>query len=220
MSHEENRPEDLKALEAALAALVPRSDRLDRDRLMFLAGQATGSQPRAAVSRPWAWPAAFSAMTALAASLLLMLVTRPGPQIVERIVEVPVQAAPGGGQAASDPGSLLAGEKSGPPWPGPLAAGSPSVDQTALALGPLLRLRLSELSGRLDGTTDAAWLDQVFALNGGSRNAAPRGPVTQESPETPVPYGQLRERLLERPAGSPAARPPVPGIFGFPGARS
>jgi len=219
MSQEENQPEDLKALEAALAALVPRGDRLDRDRLMFLAGQAAGSQPRAARHR-WAWPAAFSAMTAAAASLLVIVAARPGPQIVERIVEVPVPAAPGSGQGGSDARSLLAGAKSGHPWPGPLAAGSPSSDETALALGPLLRLRLSELSGRLAATTDAAWLDQVLALNGVSRNAASQGPGTQEAPETPVPYGELRERLLEAPAASPAGVPPVPGILGFPGARS
>jgi len=218
MSQEENRPEDLKALEAALAALVPRSDRLDRDRLMFLAGQAAASQPAAALSRRWVWPSAFSAMTAVAASLLAMLVVRPGPQIVERIVEVPVQSASGNGQGESDARSLLAGGKSSYSLPESSPAKTPS--ETASALGPLARFRSMEMSGQPAVTTDAAWLDQVFALNAGSRSAAGQGPVTQESPETPVPYGQLRERLLERPAGSPAGVPPVPGIFGFQGARS
>ena len=36
---EEKKQDDLKSFEAALAGLVPRTDRLDRDRLMFLAGQ-------------------------------------------------------------------------------------------------------------------------------------------------------------------------------------
>jgi hypothetical protein len=102
--------EGLKAFEAALAALVPRTYRLDRDRLMFLAGQQSriGFQPveqsrvgqaersptnygekthggtALRLSHPtataWAWPAAFSAMTAVAAALAIMLAIRPtGP---------------------------------------------------------------------------------------------------------------------------------------------
>ncbi|MHB1034625.1 MAG: hypothetical protein ACYC35_04580 [Pirellulales bacterium] len=39
---EESLGKDLKAAEAALGSLVPRSSRIDRDRLMFLAGQAAG----------------------------------------------------------------------------------------------------------------------------------------------------------------------------------
>ena len=78
-------------------ALVPRAERLNRDRIMFLAGQAsvaskgqpagspetTGPQRRAG----WAWPAAFATMTGIAASLLLALAIRPAPQVIERFVE-------------------------------------------------------------------------------------------------------------------------------------
>ena len=101
MSREENPQEnlhDLSELEAALAALVPRAEHLNRDRLMFLAGQASTAskigqpvvEPPAARSRRragWAWPAAFAAMTGVAASLLVALAIRPAPQITERIVE-------------------------------------------------------------------------------------------------------------------------------------
>jgi hypothetical protein len=75
---------ELKSLEAKLASLSPRPDRLDRDRLMFLAGQA--SLLDAKVNRPpifgeklesRAWPAAFAAMSAVAAALLVMLIARP-----------------------------------------------------------------------------------------------------------------------------------------------
>jgi hypothetical protein len=71
----------LKPLEARLAALSPCPDRLDRDRLMFLAGQASlvdakfervrtlGSRLESGV-----WPAAFVAMSAVAATLFVMLV--------------------------------------------------------------------------------------------------------------------------------------------------
>jgi len=101
MSREENPQEnlhDLSELEAALAALVPRAEHLNRDRLMFLAGQASTAskigqpvvEPPTARSRRragWAWPAAFAAMTGVAASLLVALAIRPAPQITERIVE-------------------------------------------------------------------------------------------------------------------------------------
>src|SRR6187401_3503160 len=69
-------PHELKSFEAKLAALVPRDDRLDRERLAFLAGQAS-MNPNTRWQRHPGWPAAFAAMSALAATLLLMLVTRP-----------------------------------------------------------------------------------------------------------------------------------------------
>ncbi len=105
MSREENpRQEELSELEAALAALLPRADRLNRDRLMFLAGQASVEskirQPavgqianlpslRQVSNLPHvaAWPAAFVAMTGIAALLLVALAIRPAPPVVERIVE-------------------------------------------------------------------------------------------------------------------------------------
>jgi hypothetical protein len=76
-------PAELLLVEAGLRRLTPRDDRLDRDRLMFLAGQAspeTASSHRTRVmglrvdSR--AWPAAFAGMSAVAAVLAVMLVLR------------------------------------------------------------------------------------------------------------------------------------------------
>jgi hypothetical protein len=78
-------PGELKSLEARLMALSPRDDRLDRERHMFLAGQASvesaaspqvgrelGRRPNA-----WPWQAAFAGMTTVAATLLVVLITRP-----------------------------------------------------------------------------------------------------------------------------------------------
>jgi hypothetical protein len=63
-------------------------------------------------------------MTAVAATLLVMLASRPGPEIVERIVEVPVEAAgTTAGQddrGVSQPPSLPAA-----PERAPVAEGSP-----------------------------------------------------------------------------------------------
>lgn len=75
-------PADLMRIEDHLASLRPRQDRLDRERLLFLAGRASAAVPQPA----WrcglnlehrAWPAAFAAMTAIAAMLFGLLVSRP-----------------------------------------------------------------------------------------------------------------------------------------------
>lgn len=63
--------DDLQRFADDLARLRPREDRLDRERLAFLAGQASVSR------RGRAWPVAFGAMSAVAASLLFLLVMRP-----------------------------------------------------------------------------------------------------------------------------------------------
>lgn len=85
-----DRPKDaaLERFAAQVAALTP-SAQLDRDRLMYLAGQAS-----AGASRRWVWPAAFVGMTAVAASLLIMLALGPQPRVVERIVRVPTPVLP------------------------------------------------------------------------------------------------------------------------------
>jgi hypothetical protein len=86
MSPDEKPISDLSALEAALASLTRRADGIDRDRVMFLVGQASAAPPPTARLRTW--QAAFAAMSALAASLLVALVVQPGPQVVERFIPV------------------------------------------------------------------------------------------------------------------------------------
>ncbi len=95
MSEDQRQFDELTPFEAALAGLVPRVEGFDRERLIFLAGRAAalrdcgaGVSPacRIAGGTPaprlrWAWPAAFSAMTAVAAALLVMLCTRPAATV-------------------------------------------------------------------------------------------------------------------------------------------
>jgi hypothetical protein len=100
MSHEyENgEPQELKAVEQALAAMAPAPPRVDRDQLMFLAGAASVSpEPRVQgsgfrVQRGMVWPATSAALAATSLALAIMLVSRPAPpeRIVYRDREVPV----------------------------------------------------------------------------------------------------------------------------------
>lgn len=93
---EERLNEALRAFEAGLAALRPQPAGLDRDRLMFLAGQAAAGAadlaPTVVVSRPqpvgWRWPCAtvVSLLVAVAASSYAWF--RGGPQTVDRPVYV------------------------------------------------------------------------------------------------------------------------------------
>ena len=80
-------PTELAAFQAALERLAPTPDGINIARLLFRAGQL--SAPR----RSWAWPCAAAASMMLAVALGSVLMLRPGPQPVERIVTVYVPAA-------------------------------------------------------------------------------------------------------------------------------
>lgn len=92
MEHEELRDKELSELEAALGGLLPRPSRLDRDRLLFLAGQAsalgTPAAPKQAGGRHRLWPAVSAVSTAAAILFAVLLTVRPGPQVVREIVYV------------------------------------------------------------------------------------------------------------------------------------
>jgi hypothetical protein len=140
---------ELKALEAQLAALRPSSARIDRDRLMFLAGQASPQSPqspfaprkwrafaeRKATLRSFAerkatlWShAAAGAISAAVAVALTVAVWRPAPEVMERIVYRPA-AAPSSPEAARE--TPAASPK--PSGPAPSAPAEP-----AAPLGPRL----------------------------------------------------------------------------------
>src|SRR5437773_1641563 len=79
---EAHNPE-MKAIEAALSALSPRVERLDRDQVMYCAG-------RSSVRPGWTWPMAASLSLVALALLAGYDVFRPTPQAVERVVYVRV----------------------------------------------------------------------------------------------------------------------------------
>jgi len=76
---------DLAAFEAALLPLIPCPSTVDRDRLMFLAGQASGRRRRRGA---WLWPGTALAATLLAGTLGAILALRPQQNTAERIVYV------------------------------------------------------------------------------------------------------------------------------------
>ncbi len=77
------RPE-LSELEAVLRDLAPRPAQLDRDAVLFRAGQSAGR-------RGWFWPAATAISTGTALVLAIALACRPGPAVVERVVYLPAE---------------------------------------------------------------------------------------------------------------------------------
>lgn len=91
----EGLPAELKTVEAALAALRPRADRLDRERIMFLAGQTsmTGLKSHST----WGWPTAFAGMSAVAATLLVVVLSgfhRPNQPAIMPLARLVDMATP------------------------------------------------------------------------------------------------------------------------------
>lgn len=84
--------EDLNEVERTLRSLRPAAPQIDRDGLMFLAGQASAptaafvqtNRPRKAIF----WPSAAAAMTLVSLGLGMTLALRP-PVVIERVVQAP-----------------------------------------------------------------------------------------------------------------------------------
>jgi hypothetical protein len=92
MSAEKNTdvelPEELKSIETALRQLTPLGSQLNRDRLMYMAGQASAGQalsPASTTGRPWWKAAANRNLWPLAtAALALVCITLGGLLISQR----------------------------------------------------------------------------------------------------------------------------------------
>ena len=96
MSERKEQIADLNAIEAALASLAPAGCSVDRDRLMFLAGQASAdSLPEVHALSRWraraAWSLAMAACALVSGALGMTIGSNQSPQVVERIVKVPVE---------------------------------------------------------------------------------------------------------------------------------
>jgi hypothetical protein len=76
---------ELNAIEAALGSLVPARSRIDRDLVMFRAGQASVRPSRTGLR---AWNAIAASLALIAFGEGVLLAHRRPPQIVERVVVV------------------------------------------------------------------------------------------------------------------------------------
>lgn len=223
MSDQQKPFDDLKALEAVLASLAPRTDRLDRDRLMFLAGQASvhkaATAGRADVlalapqAPRWAWPAAFSAMTALAASLFVALLLRPDPQVVV------VTGEPAG---VSEPRDRALAKSADPSVPIPRRNAASDLDAAyRTGLPASLGLLAMAAADAPSVPGELRWLDQVLGSHTGPESTHVPSELPGTAAEPPASYRRLRENLLNGRGGpAPSARPSFLELFSPLGARS
>jgi hypothetical protein len=99
MSTETPDPE-LTALAASLAALKPAAGRLDRDQLLFRAGQASMRRGH------WLWPGATAVLAVLAVTLGLFAFWPRPPQRIEYVLVQPPEPVPAPASAGGDRTSL------------------------------------------------------------------------------------------------------------------
>ncbi len=125
MPLEQHDPE-LAGLEAALGALAPMPGRINRDALLFRAGQA--SVP----GRGWAWPAAATTLGLVALVLAVVVALRLTPAPVERVIVVNVPRAPSPAPPADVPSPPLADAEPGPASPGEIGAGQSPMNYLQL----------------------------------------------------------------------------------------
>jgi hypothetical protein len=160
------RDPTLAGLEAALAGLTPAPPAIDRDRLLFRAGQE--SAPR----RGRLWPWATGVLAAVAAGLGALLVLRPEPRPVERIVYITVKEEAPPVRHAVAPAAPQTPEET-------------SADAAERARFSAFRLQREALRWGIDALP---------------RGTDPRDAASQEQgPPPPVPtYQQLRLTLQAR----------------------
>lgn len=196
--HESEREHELAAWEARLGAFRPPASRLDRDRVMFLAGRASVQGERlhgAAPSVGWVWPAALASMTAVAGGLLVALVMRhpgdtspPGPDAFRAVA----QETPGASVQHRDeaPGS---GDDRDVPAVDPQLVFWPDTDmpETPTVRSP----RTNDADRTLVQLADGRFREP------GWERACPPGsfgpPVGPDDPRRPRSYVEHRRMLLE-----------------------
>jgi hypothetical protein len=174
---------ELRVIESALGALIPRASGLDRDRLMFQAGAISKT---VAARRRWAWPAVAAALAMALTAESLFLGTRPAPRVVERIVYVPVPAigsfanAPASASPAGVSAELESGVRQSLAAREPVSAGSWAIGSD------YQRLQEMVIRFGLDAFPDRPSV--VSRSDGGDLSPAP----------SVTPAGALRSLELER----------------------
>ena len=172
----DHREREMTEFEKQLAALRPAESRVNRDRLMFEAGQdAAARAGKASASLPrWFWPSATAAMTVAAGFLGVLLAINAGPRAT---VETAVVQ---------------------PPAPDSNVAAVPAKDQSKIeaidwsleidAMGASLASR-NYLHARQIAL--AIGVDGLIAISSAERSTAPR------KAEKPVDYRSLLKEALQ-----------------------
>lgn len=148
-------------IESALARLKPTPGLIDRDRLMFQAGERSA---RADARRPWAWPSIAAALALVAVSESVVLAVRP---VREVVVQAPApRAEDRPDRAVSEVEILVQTPESRSSPEGPPSAGGPlSTRRLALRHGLEGLPDLPPLVGRSGGGGDSAEPLRRFELN-------------------------------------------------------
>ena len=193
---------ELAAIEAELASLTPGPSRLDRDRTMFLAGQASaGSKTTPTVSTLAAstlaarrWPIGFAAMTAVAGCLLVVLIVQQQTVIALRATmpTTTIESTMSPGQSTEPPIRQAVAddfERQDFERQNFERRGFDFSNERLLALadlGPLTVRSLFTMDKSESGTA--------------SKSAPPRNWPTQtyEPPSPPLPYYKLLRQLTQR----------------------
>lgn len=202
-------PPGLKAIEAELAALSPRDDRLNRERLIFLAGQASaagGGGPSG-----WVWPVSLAGMTAVAATLLVMLLVRPEPKVAEQVRIVEVPAVQGRGHVEEFAGN--GGREGESPSGAPRFVPESAQPTTALAASGPSWFGYPGLGGFRSRASHLDALDWMLA-QGFDPWQSPVGlSIEADQPaQTPLPHHQWLKSLLDDQTGAESSddRPNTP----------
>jgi hypothetical protein len=181
--HEKNeQPDELAAIEQSLRGVAPVPARLDRDRLMFLAGAASAGvlkpAPEVALARRsrFLWPATTGAFAATSLALAMALIFRPTPppQIVYLKPEIPL-ATPAAVPHEMSPLEIIPEMTARVPPPAPAARVANNYLQTREVA---LRFGVDALGNR-QGATDAVplttygdWLESVLPPPAVSRSSS------------------------------------------------
>ena len=195
--HESEQERELAAWEARLSAFLPGPSRLDRDRVMYLAGRASANGERAGAVRPgtrWTWPAALAGMAAVAGCLLVALVIEhrgDAPPVPGSPGSVSQEPSPVPGQDRDeahgdrDHPEVLAAERKRVFWPG--AGESETLTARFAKRDHSDRVLVQLADHRLRGP---AW-----------QSGGPPGsfgpPLGPDSPPRPRSYVEHRRMLLE-----------------------
>ena len=172
-----NEPDD--ALSGRLRAVRAVPPRLDRDRLMYLAGRRSAPSPR----RPKLWPLLTAASWISCATVAGVLATKPAKvvtevRIVERVVEVPVPAVRENSGTGETPRAVADSRAAEP-------TAVPEQLRPEFAGGDRPWTLLSSRSGALLD-------DEPIAV----AETGPQDSVAQASPRSPATFGDLRRELL------------------------